>query len=658
MSGSLQGLWKVARTQLPLVRLEFSLTAWHEFEQDESAAARCAAVRILYGGLQSMGCPVLSWSELVDALRSDRLLELRKQVNGPAWALSMLRQWFGARQNTILVVDEVLKGASKSHGVGECDHPSDLARLYYGLMDNTKELKVYPILSAMSTVDIDTTSSNRAILPIYTSPLPIGDAVPLLLNKIQNVAGIAVNNCEVRATACLIWAYSSGHVRTMGKTIMQMRTKEVDFKARDQVLEQVSSALEDGVRQINYAHLEWVLHKRLKGGRKERDWLRATIDGHRVADLLHAGTLLLSESIGTTYMIVDVIASAMWTRARELPPEQEHLYPALSLFKRAIQPLSQQDKVADMAERVSMFMSAFALAHPDRAIRDAILPGLDSVLMQGGRAGWSGAGMTSGVIREAVDAIANRLGLKDRDTERVVATANGMFNLSHDAGTTILQQIDKVLQQLNIPVPFGAGCARVLFDDELLVPGGEAAVKGGTDVKGGTAEKAWGILMRHLNQKLGTSRTHDGMWRVCIVATPPNCPVADYVLHFFRGLSAGARQDAFVAVQTKSLTGKKTNQPQSFVENKLKKALSNLQRLSPSHHSITGSDTMLSGSGGQPDDVTLASFVLHAADSMTPTGIDGNLPAFVVPGQVIGPHFPPSVLAFMSIVPAEESDAA
>ena len=142
----------------------------------------------------------------------------------------------------------------------------------------------------------------------------------------------------------------------------------------------------------------------------------------------------------------------------------------------------------------------------------------------------------------------------------------------------------------------------------------------------------------------------DGRWSARIVASPRGCPSVDYVVHLQATSStSGVRYDRYIAVQVKSAIGAATKTREEITKklmDKLDQAARNLAN----------------------KDFEFDAFVFHTADDVDIVPDNGErvlraplcpdeqapwlekLPAWVVSGKAFARHFPPSVLALMSLV--------
>ena len=142
----------------------------------------------------------------------------------------------------------------------------------------------------------------------------------------------------------------------------------------------------------------------------------------------------------------------------------------------------------------------------------------------------------------------------------------------------------------------------------------------------------------------------DGRWSARIVASPRGCPSVDYVVHLQATSStSGIRYDRYIAVQVKSAIGAATKTREEITKklmDKLDEAARNLAK----------------------KDFEFDAFVFHTADEVDIVPDNGGrvlraplcpdeqapwlekLPAWVVSGKAFARHFPPSVLALMSLV--------
>jgi hypothetical protein len=136
------------------------------------------------------------------------------------------------------------------------------------------------------------------------------------------------------------------------------------------------------------------------------------------------------------------------------------------------------------------------------------------------------------------------------------------------------------------------------------------------------------------------SAAADGRWSARIVASPRGCPSVDYVVHLQATSStSGIRYDKYIAVQVKSAIGAATKTKHEItkrLKQKLDQAATNLAE----------------------KDFKFDAFVFHTADNVDivpdkQASRLEKLPAWVVSGKAFARHFPPSILALMSLVAAD-----
>ena len=161
--------------------------------------------------------------------------------------------------------------------------------------------------------------------------------------------------------------------------------------------------------------------------------------------------------------------------------------------------------------------------------------------------------------------------------------------------------------------------------NKLAIPNEE-----GTD-----EEKLSGLIDFLRESQQQPAAAEDGRWRARIVASPRGCPSVDYVVHL---QAMGIRYDRYIAVQVKSAIGAATMTREEITKRltqALDRAATNLAK----------------------QDFQFDAFVLHTADDVDIVPDKQwfeKLPARVVSGKAFARHFPPSVLALMSLVAADE----
>ena len=154
----------------------------------------------------------------------------------------------------------------------------------------------------------------------------------------------------------------------------------------------------------------------------------------------------------------------------------------------------------------------------------------------------------------------------------------------------------------------------------------------------GTAEEKLSRLIAFLREPQRQPAAADGRWSARIVASPRGCPSVDYVVHL--QATGSIRHDRYIAVQVKSAIGAAAMTREEITKRltqALDRAATNLAK----------------------QDFQFDAFVLHTADDVDIVPDKQapwfeQLPAWVVSGEAFARHFPPSVLALMSLVAADE----
>ena len=154
----------------------------------------------------------------------------------------------------------------------------------------------------------------------------------------------------------------------------------------------------------------------------------------------------------------------------------------------------------------------------------------------------------------------------------------------------------------------------------------------------GTAEEKLSRLIAFLREPQRQPAAADGRWSARIVASPRGCPSVDYVVHL--QATGSIRHDRYIAVQVKSAIGTATTSTEEISE-RLRRTLDRAAR------------------NLAEKDFQFDAFVLHTADDVDIVPDKQapwfeKLPAWVVSGKAFARHFPPSVLALMSLVAADE----
>ena len=162
----------------------------------------------------------------------------------------------------------------------------------------------------------------------------------------------------------------------------------------------------------------------------------------------------------------------------------------------------------------------------------------------------------------------------------------------------------------------------------------------------GTDDEKLSQLIEFLRVPQQPPAAADGRWSARIVASPRGCPSVDYVVHLQATSStSGVRYDRYIAVQVKSAIGAATTTREEITKRLIKK----LDK---------------AGKNLAEGDFQFDAFVFHTADDVAADDVDivpdkqapwlEKLPAWVVSGKAFARHFPPSILALMSLVPVDE----
>ena len=157
----------------------------------------------------------------------------------------------------------------------------------------------------------------------------------------------------------------------------------------------------------------------------------------------------------------------------------------------------------------------------------------------------------------------------------------------------------------------------------------------------GTDDEKLSQLIEFLRVPQQPPARADGRWSARIVASPRGCPSVDYVVHLQATSStSGVRYDRYIAVQVKSAIGAATTTREVITEKLIKK--------------LDKAGRNLAERAFQFD-----AFVFHTADDVDIVPDKQapwleNLPAWVVSGEAFARHFPPSILALMSLVAVDE----
>lgn len=291
-------------------------------------------------------------------------------------------------------------------------------------------------------------------------------------------------------------------------------------------------------------------------------------------------------------------------------------------------------RAADVAERISIFATLLGLSSiepPNTGRENAdqgslpdlladILPCLNDVLQTEDRSiqsCWAGAG-----DEEPVESFLASLRLASLRLDECAAalravgvdTVGALRELSEDELKQALRSVAKSVPQVQVV-------------NDLAIPNEE-----------GTAEEKLSRLIAFLREPQRQPAAADGRWSARIVASPRGCPSVDYVVHL--QATGSIRHDRYIAVQVKSAIGTATTSTEEISE-RLRRTLDRAAR------------------NLAEKDFQFDAFVLHTADDVDIVPDKQapwfeKLPAWVVSGKAFARHFPPSVLALMSLVAADE----
>ena len=652
----------------------------------DASEGQAAALRMLFGTLKSMGCTGLrDWdSVLLDLAPRGEHAGLWTHIQDPAWALKILAIWFGQRPAQILIVDELIKATCEASAyLHETRSVSDLARSFYSLMDTNPGLIV--MQSAMSTEQIDTTGSNRIVKNLLMT----------VFTKAQFDAAdprLFFGDLDLRSEdRGLVFALGGGHQRTMKRlgsgarrdAIFQIAGSEVaEGRGSNAVLELV---LENAGRMAIFNDFDELMEFRFPSTGEIGEPLS-------VRNLIHAGTLITVAVFGLPGSLTFDVPGARFLDLRFVPP-QDRMPPRVRLLAKALDCAvlgAAGTKAADVAERISIFATLLALSlieppntgreNGDQDILPDILPCLNDVLQtedQSIQSCWAGAG-----DEEPVESFLARLGL-DKCAAALraegVDTVGTLRELSADElkqlapappkGLTVADQMAKIELELDDGLELAAAVEATNKALELLsqVVPGEVVLKLG-EVKAlqkalasvaesvpqvqvvndlaipnetGTDDEKLSQLIEFLSVPQQPPAAADGRWSARIVASPRGCPSVDYAVHLQATSStSGVRYDRYIAVQVKSAIGAATTTREEITKRLIKqldKAARNLAE----------------------KDFQFDAFVFHTADDVDIVPDKQapwleNLPAWVVSGKAFARHFPPSILALMSLVAVDE----
>jgi hypothetical protein len=671
----------------------------------DASEGQAAALRMLFGTLKSMGCTgVRDWDAVLRDLTPTGVhADLWTHIQDPAWAMEILAIWFGQRPAQILIVDELIKATcEESAYLCETKDVSNLARSFYSLMDTHPGLIV--IQSAMSTEQIDTTGSNRIVKNLLMK----------VFTKAQFDAFNAVffGDLDLRAEdRDLVFALGGGHPRTMVRlgaggadgrnAIFQIAGSEVAEGRRDDaVLELV---LENGERREIFDDFAELMEHEFPS-------MGANGEPLSVRNLVHAGTLNTVAVFGRPECLTFDVPGARLLDLRRLPP-QDRMPPRVRLLAKALDHdvLNAADtKAADVAERISIFATLLALSlieppntgreNADQDILPDILPCLNDVLQTEDKSiqsCWAGAGDrepvesflaslrldkcaaalraegvdTVGMLRELVadelkqlapappkgltmaDQMARiklELGFDDRlALAATVEAANKALGLeaagsmAEQVAKLPLNTVQKALASVGVVLKLGEVMAvqKALASVAESVPQVQVVNDLAIPTETGTGDEKLSKLINFLGVQQ-QSAAADGRWSARIVASPRGCPSVDYVVHLQATSStSGIRYDKYIAVQVKSAIGAATKTKHEItkrLKQKLDQAATNLAE----------------------KDFKFDAFVFHTADNVDivpdkQASRLEKLPAWVVSGKAFARHFPPSILALMSLVAAD-----
>ena len=625
----------------------------------DASDGQAAALRMLFGALKSMGCKgVRDWSAVLrDLAPMGMHADLWTHIQDPAWAMKILAIWFGQRPAQILIVDELIKATCEASAyLHETSSVSELARSFYSLMDTIPGLIV--MQSAMSTEQIDTTGSNRR-------------AVNLLMKVFTKAEFDAADprlvfaDLDLRSEdRDLVFALGGGHPRTM-RRIVGGAAEQRDGSGRNAIFAAAGSEVCEG--RCDDAVLELVLEnagERMAAFGNFDELMELNLNGRNgetlsVRNLVHAGTLSTVNVLGIPGILTFDVPGARFLELRFQNP-QDRMPPRVRLLAKALDREvldAARTRAADVAERISIFATLLGLSSiepPNTGRENAdqgslpdlladILPCLNDVLQTEDRSiqsCWAGAGDEEPIKSFLASLRLASLRLGAAALRAVgVDTVGALRELSEDElkqlapadsqvvlGEKVLKlgevkAVQKALRSVAKSVP------QVQVVNDLAIPNEE-----------GTAEEKLSRLIAFLREPQRQPAAADGRWSARIVASPRGCPSVDYVVHL--QATGSIRHDRYIAVQVKSAIGTATTSTEEISE-RLRRTLDRAAR------------------NLAEKDFQFDAFVLHTADDVDIVPDKQapwfeKLPAWVVSGKAFARHFPPSVLALMSLVAADE----
>lgn len=600
----------------------------------DASDGQAAALRMLFGALKSMGCKgVRDWSDVLrDLAPMGMHADLWTHIQDPAWAMEILAIWFGQRPAQILIVDELIKATCEASAyLHETSSVSELARSFYSLMDTIPGLIV--MQSAMSTEQIDTTGSNRR-------------AVNLLMKVFTKAEFDAADprlvfaDLDLRSEdRDLVFALGGGHPRTM-RRIVGGAAEQRDGSGRNAIFAAAGSEVCEG--RCDDAVLELVLEnagERMAAFGNFDELMELNLNGRNgetlsVRNLVHAGTLSTVNVLGIPGILTFDVPGARFLELRFQNP-QDRMPPRVRLLAKALDCEvldAARTRAADVAERISIFATLLGLSSiepPNTGRENAdqgslpdlladILPCLNDVLQTEDRSiqsCWAGAGDEEPIksFLASLRLASLRLGAAALPAVGV-DTVGALRELSEDELKQALRSVAKSVPQVQVV-------------NDLAIPNEE-----------GTAEEKLSRLIAFLREPQRQPAAADGRWSARIVASPRGCPSVDYVVHL--QATGSIRHDRYIAVQVKSAIGTATTSTEEISE-RLRRTLDRAAR------------------NLAEKDFQFDAFVLHTADDVDIVPDKQapwfeKLPAWVVSGKAFARHFPPSVLALMSLVAADE----
>ena len=464
----------------------------------------------------------------------------------------------------------------------------------------------------------------------------------------------------------LVFALGGGHPRTM-RRIVGGAAEQRDGSGRNAIFAAAGSEVCEG--RCDDAVLELVLEnagERMAAFENFDKLMELNLNGRNgetlsVRNLVHAGTLSTVNVLGIPGILTFDVPGARFLELRFENP-QDWMPPRVRLLAKALDCEvldAARTRAADVAERISIFATLLGLSSiepPNTGRENAdqgslpdlladILPCLNDVLQTEDRSiqsCWAGAG-----DEEPVESFLASLRLASLRLDECAAalravgvdTVGALRELSEDElkqlapadsqvvlGEKVLKlgevkAVQKALRSVAKSVP------QVQVVNDLAIPNEE-----------GTAEEKLSRLIAFLREPQRQPAAADGRWSARIVASPRGCPSVDYVVHL--QATGSIRHDRYIAVQVKSAIGTATTSTEEISE-RLRRTLDRAAR------------------NLAEKDFQFDAFVLHTADDVDIVPDKQapwfeKLPAWVVSGKAFARHFPPSVLALMSLVAADE----